>query len=175
MSFRQCLLKVILERSRSFKICTFNKNFFFSFRQFLNRYRLHRMQTNNRLIYFRQSSLKVIYWRPCKVIHYTFCIEKKNAIPTIFQKLLIYWTETPQKITSGHLERSRSVRTSNNNYYYIISADFEQMLITCHTNKIIGIFLSDKAHSRSLCKGQVYSKYTLYVKQTFNGHCACHS
>jgi hypothetical protein len=28
-------------------------------------------------------------------------------------------------------------------------------------------YLSDKAHSRSLCKGQSHSNYTLYVKQSF--------
>jgi hypothetical protein len=38
----------------------------------------------------------------------------------------------------------------------------------CHTNKIIGRYISDKAHSKSLCKGQGHSKYTLYVNQSFN-------
>jgi hypothetical protein len=40
------------------------------------------------------------------------------------------------------------------------------MLIICHTNNIICRCLSHKGHLRSLCKGQGYSKYTLYVKQT---------
>jgi hypothetical protein len=43
--------------------------------------------------------------------------------------------------------------------------------------------LSDQGHSRSLCKGQGYSKSTSFVKQihfcqhcfNFNAYCACHS
>jgi hypothetical protein len=47
----------------------------------------------------------------------------------------------------------------------------------CIEIKIIGIYmylsdkyLSNKALSRSLCKGQGHSMYTLYVKQSFNDH-----
>jgi hypothetical protein len=52
---------------------------------------------------------------------------------------------------------------------------FKQMLTICHANKITGTYLSDKSHSRSLCKSQGHSKCTLYVNQSFNDHCAYRS
>jgi hypothetical protein len=61
-------------------------------------------------------------------------------------------------------------------YYYIIQAVFEQMIIICHRNKMIGRCLSDKAIQSHYVRAKVtHSKYTLYVKQTFNDHCTCHS
>jgi hypothetical protein len=53
--------KVILKRSWSFTICTFNREKNPSFQQFVNSYWSYSMQTNNRLIDFRQNLLKAIF------------------------------------------------------------------------------------------------------------------
>jgi hypothetical protein len=109
LSFRQCSLKVILAPFA-------RKNF--PFQQFLNRHWLYSMQTNYRLIYFRQSSLKS-HSKKVKVIQNIHLLHRKKMWFHWDFKLLICWTKIPQGITEGHLERSRSLKV-----YLICKANF---------------------------------------------------
>jgi hypothetical protein len=68
-----------------------------------NRHWSYSMQTNNRLIDFRQSSLKIIFKRSKSLRTYTLFVEKK-IISTRFQKLLIFRTKIPKGILQGHLK-----------------------------------------------------------------------
>jgi hypothetical protein len=95
------------------------------------------------LVDFRQSSLKVIFKLSRSLRTCTFFTDKK-----LFQQdfmLLIFSTKTPQGIPKGHLERSRWLGTCTI-HKYIIQAVCERMLIKCHTNMIMGNYLSDKTH-----------------------------
>jgi hypothetical protein len=97
-----------------------------------------------------QRSNKVVFKKAWSLRTYSFFTEKK-AISTRFQRTML-----PQGIPSSM--SVGKVNQGQSEHVRIITATFfKQILIICHTNKIIGRCLSDKAHSRSLCEGQARS------------------